>query len=158
MRRRKKTLLRPEHKRARLRWARWVLRRTVATLAHWIYTDGTVFYLARGANEKLQSGRAALGPHVWRQADGSDALYEDCVGPSSYAKAQGIPVRIWGLLLNAVLYIFVLPMGKVMNRTIYERVVRQKLPVWIRQGFRTRGKTFWCRTMSVASGLTSQGG
>ena len=38
-------------------------------------------------------------------ADGSDGLYEDCVRPSSYYKAQGIPVRIWGLLANGQLFV-----------------------------------------------------
>ena len=42
-------------------------------------------------------------------ADGSDGLYEDCVGPSSYYKAQGIPVRIWGLLANGQLFVAVRP-------------------------------------------------
>ncbi len=42
--------------------------------------------------------------------------YEDCVGPSSYWKAQGLPVRVWGLLANGVLHITVLPEGNCMNR------------------------------------------
>ena len=44
-----------------------------------------------------------------RLADGSDGLYEDRVGPSSYYRAQGIPVRIWGLLANGQLFVMVLP-------------------------------------------------
>ena len=42
-------------------------------------------------------------------ADGSDGLYEGCVGPSSYYKAQGTPVRIWGLPANGQLFVTVLP-------------------------------------------------
>ena len=98
LRRRRKTLVSEVHRAARIQWAEWVLARTVTTLSRWAYTDGTVFYLARDATQQLSAGRAALGTHVWRQADGSDAMYQDCVGPSAYWKAQGLPVRIWGLL------------------------------------------------------------
>ena len=99
LRRRRKTLVTEVHRLARVQWAKWVLTRTVATLSRWAYTDGTVFYLARDVTSQVSTARAALGPQVWRQADGSDALYEDCVGPSAYWKAQGLPVRIWGLLV-----------------------------------------------------------
>ena len=42
-----------------------------------------VFYLARCVTEQLDKNRAALGAGVWKQADGSDALFEECVGPSA---------------------------------------------------------------------------
>ena len=67
---------------------------------------------------------------MWRQANGSDALYEDCVGPSSYAKGQGYPVRVWGLLLEGVLFIFVLPFGEVMNRVWYAWIVAHFFGKW----------------------------
>lgn len=98
LRRRRKTLVSEAHRVLRIEWAQWVLARTVATLSRWAYTDGTVFYLANDVTSQLSKTRAALGPYVWRRADGSDALYEDCVGPSSYWKSQGLPVRLWGLL------------------------------------------------------------
>ena len=41
--------------------------------------------------------------------DGSDALQDQNVGASSYAKAQGQPVKIWGLLGNGHLEYFLLP-------------------------------------------------
>ena len=85
-------------------------------LNKWGYPDGTVFYLARTDAEVQGHKRGALGPYVWRRASGSDALYEDCVGPSAYWKAQGMPVRVWGLLTNSVLNITVLPAGECMNR------------------------------------------
>ncbi len=44
-------------------------------------------------------------------ADGSDGPYEDCVRPSPYYKAQGVNVRIWGLLANGQLFVMVLPKG-----------------------------------------------
>ena len=44
MRRRRKTLVLPHHKVARIAWAQWVLTRNVLTLSRWMYTDGTVFY------------------------------------------------------------------------------------------------------------------
>ncbi len=61
-------------------------------------------------------------------ADVSDGLYEDCVGPSSYYKAQGIPVRIWGLRANGQLFVMVL--RKVGGMSIAKRVPRN--PIMIR--------------------------
>ena len=51
---------------------------------------------------------------------------QDCVGPSSHWKAQGKPVRVWGLLANGVLFITALPEGNVMNRWWYEWVVERR--------------------------------
>ena len=98
LRRRRKTLVSETGRALRVEWAHWVLARTVATLSRWAYTDGTVFYLAKDAMSQLSKARAALGPYVWRHANGSDGLYHDCVGPSAYWKSQGLPVRLWGLL------------------------------------------------------------
>ena len=97
--------------------------------------DGTVFYLARTATQKNDKGRLALGRMVWQMADGSDALFEECLGPSSYAKGQGQAIRIWGLLIAGVLFIYVLPKDKVMNRSEYEKLIRTKFPGWIRSVF-----------------------
>ena len=132
-RRRRKSLVPEAHKVARLDWAAWVLARTVSTLARWAYTDGTVFYIARCQSELESKARAALGPYVWRMANGADALYEDCVGPSSYAKAQGKAIRVWGLLVAGVLFITVLPVGEVMNRWTYAKIIKNKFPGWLRQ-------------------------
>ena len=85
-RRRRKSLLSAEHKVARLAWADWVLLRAQKTLSRWAFTDGTSFYLARSDTELTSKRRAALGSHVWRRADGHDALFEaglwfTCVQP-----------------------------------------------------------------------------
>ena len=122
LRRRRKTVVPHAHKLPRLEWAAWVLTRTSVTLARWAYTDGTTFFLARSQTELESKARLALGAFVYRMANGSDGLYEDCVGPSSYAKAQGTPVRIWGMLVAGILFIYVLPTGKGMNRTLYTEV------------------------------------
>jgi transposase len=135
LRRRRKSLVPSRHKAGRLAWAAWVLSRRSSSLARWAYSDGTVFYLARSHGEEEDKQRAALGPFVWRSTDGSDALYEDCVGPSQYWKGQGVPIRIWGLLLAGTLFITVLPKGATMNRWWYEWVVDQKFPGWIRKMF-----------------------
>ena len=39
LRRRRKTLVSKEHREARIQWAKWVMRRTAATLSRRIYTD-----------------------------------------------------------------------------------------------------------------------
>ena len=107
----------------------------MSTLSRWAYTDGTVFYLARTVVEQASKKRAALGPFVWRQANGSDALYEDCVGPSQYWKAQGRPVRIWGLLAAGMLFVYVLPEGESMNRWRYAWIVNTMFPRWLQKAF-----------------------
>ena len=39
---------------------------------------------------------------------GQDGLFDENVGPSLYAKAQGMPVKIWGFLGNGRLEYYVL--------------------------------------------------
>jgi hypothetical protein len=109
LRQTRKTLVLKQHKLGRTTFGNWILGRKADTLERWVYVDGTTWFLAKGWDQLDQKQRAALGPHVWRMADGSDGLFEDCVGPSSYAKAQGTAVRIWGMLANGRLYVTVLP-------------------------------------------------
>ena len=135
MRRRKQTLLTEAHRVARVAFAKWVLEQRAEALRMWGYTDGTVFYLARSEPEKTSSGRMALGPFVWRMADGSDALYQDCVGPSSYAKAQGRPVRVWGMLANGTFSYGILPEGERMNVGNYTKVIGKSFGPWLQDAF-----------------------
>ena len=51
--------------------------------------------------------------------DGKDALFQDTIGPSSYGKAQGKPVKVWGMLSEGALKIRILPDGDHMNRWWY---------------------------------------
>ena len=133
LRRRRKTLVPSVHKVSRLDWAVWVLARTGATLARWAFSDGTSFYLGRSENEVEQKTRGALGPYVWRHADGRDGLFEDCVGPSSYWKAQGMPVKIWGLLVAGVLFVWVLPKEKNMTGDLYAWLIEHKFAPWLKR-------------------------
>ena len=96
LRRRVKTAVPCDSKRARLEYANLVLTRRQTTLNRFVYTDGTTFYLARGLSELADKKRAALGRHVWKSANGKDWLWDENVGPSLYAKAQGRPVNILG--------------------------------------------------------------
>ena len=138
LRRRRKSIVPSVHMSARVSWARWVLKQTDASLKKWAFTDGTAFYLARSVAEQESSVRAALGPFMYRMADGSDALYHDCIGPSSYKKSQGRCVRIWGLLLCGALFIYVLPEGECMNRIWYEWLLLHYFPKWIAKTFGKR--------------------
>ena len=72
LRRRRKTFVPKVHKASRVAFAKWVLRRHVSTLRRWVFSDGTVFYLARTFEETEDKKRGALGPMMWRQANGSD--------------------------------------------------------------------------------------
>ena len=60
---------------------------------------------------------------------------QDCAGPSSHWKAQGKPVRVWGLLADGLLFITVLPEGNVMNRWWYEWVVERRFDEWLGTAF-----------------------
>ncbi|CAK0803632.1 unnamed protein product, partial [Prorocentrum cordatum] len=96
----------------------------------WAYVDGTTYYLDRTADEHEHAVRRSLGSHAWRKSDNSDALYADCVAPSSYNKAQGQPVRVWGMLASGVLNIHVLDEGEVMDRSVYVELIEDKFDEW----------------------------
>ena len=69
-------------------------------------------------------------------------FFQDCVGPSAYAKAQGNCVRIWGLLFAGILCIFVLPPGQVMNTTWYTWIVENKFREWLDMAFYRSTKVY----------------
>ena len=89
-----------------------------------------MFYLDRTDDEHEHSKRRALGTHVWRRSDNKDALYEDCIGPSSYSKGQGIPFKVWGMLACGVLHIHVLAEGESMDKHVYSDLVENKFEEW----------------------------
>ena len=132
------------HKAQRLLYCRWLRKQKDAVLRKFAYTDGTTFYLARGPAEATQKQRAALGPCVYRMANGKDGLWDENVGPSLYAKAQGLPVKIRGLFADGQLHYHVLPADgrKTTNMNIkrYNSLVKSKFAMWKRACFpRTRG-------------------
>ncbi len=135
---RKKTLVTEAHRAARVVWARWVLARTTQTLSKWVYTDGCVLYLARDVSSQASAVRGALGPYIWRLADSSDALYQDCDGPSANWKAQGQPVKVWGLLAAGVLFVYILPEGESMNRWKYAWLIEKMFARWLGKAFGVR--------------------
>ena len=89
LRGRKKFLVPKKYKEDRLAFASWVMRRHDSTLEQCAYSDGTVFYLERTQEENEHGHRRSLGSSVWRRADLSDALYEDCVGPRNTCSSLG---------------------------------------------------------------------
>ena len=130
------------HKEQRIAFARFILSKHQSTLDRFAYTDGVAIYLARTYDEKDQKGRLALGKYVWRMANGSDGLFEDNIGPSMYAKAQGLPVKLWGFLANGKLFYWVLPVDPDpekktthMNGERYQHLVNTKFPVWRQEAF-----------------------
>ena len=98
LRRRRKPIVTKEYLRERINYCHGVKRKHDATLLKWAYTDGTTYFLDRTEPEHQHSQRHSLGTHVWRRSDNTDALYQDCIGPSSYSKGQGIAVRVWGVV------------------------------------------------------------
>ena len=131
------------HKDARIAFARAVLQRRCQTLQRWAYTDGTSFYLARGPIEDSQKKRAALGRFVWRRASCKEGLFDSNVGPSLYAKAQGLPVKIWGFLARGRLEYWVLPADPEeptkktthMTGERYGELIKAKFAAWRRACF-----------------------
>eukprot|EP00973_Karenia_brevis_P091447 12407481-Karenia_brevis.AAC.1 len=140
--RRRKTWIPDEHKESRLEYCKAVLRKHRTTLDRYAYTDGTAWYLARSAAEQGDKKKLALGRHVWREATGKDGLYNDNVGPSLYAKAQGLPVKIWGFFANGRLEYWVLPADPEdgrksthMNGQTYNELIEAKFSMWRRACF-----------------------
>lgn len=90
------------------------------------------FYLARSEKEAEDKERACLGRYVWRMANGEDGLWDENVGPSCYAEAQGKPVKIWGMFGDGKLEYFVLPADGQkttnMNGARYNALVKLGLP------------------------------
>ena len=130
LRRRRKSLVPDKYIPERLEYAEWVLAQRADSLRKWAYVDGTVWFLTKDEAEQQQRQRLALGPYIYRMADCSDALMSDCVGPSSYAKGQGTPVKVWGLLAEGVLHVYVLPAGQAMNRWWFAWLVEHRLVHW----------------------------
>jgi hypothetical protein len=136
--RRMKSFVPAPHKESRLLFSDFVTHKHQATLDRWAYTDGTSFYLARGPMENLQKKRLALGRCVWRQASGKDGLFDDNIGPPLYAKAQGLPVKIWGFFANGRLEYWVLPVDPDapskktthMNGQRYQEMINSKFARW----------------------------
>ena len=130
LRRRRKTLVLKVHRPPRIKYCKWVLKQQQQFLDQWCWSDGTVFFLDRGEAENEETQRAALGTHVWRMTDGSDALFDDCVGPSCYKKGQGHPVKVWGLLADGKLHIHVLQQGETLNKELFQEIVEDFFGQW----------------------------
>jgi transposase len=135
LRRRKKRLIPESSVVLRLLWKDRVKKATAKFLKRWVYADGVTFYLDLTAAQACDKKRLALGIYVYRGTDQREALFKDCVGPSSYAKGQGAPVRVWGMLVNGHLNIAVLAAKETINRRTYSKIIRQHYPTWL-HGFR----------------------
>ena len=103
LRRRNKCRVGSQYLDERLAYCESVKRKHQSTLNKWAYTDGTLFYLDRSTAEAEDSKRRTLGTHVWRRSENKDAMHQDCLGPSSYSKGQGIPVKVWGTVRSFLL-------------------------------------------------------
>ena len=149
--RRGKAAIAKKYKPQRLAYSQWVSAQPQRDLNRWAYVDGTTFYLARTAEEQEDKERHALGKFCYRLLDGSDSLEDQNVGPSSYAKAQGQPIKIWGFLCDGRLEYMVLPKGhdtrgkettQHMNGVRYRRMVTQYFPAWRKACFPRGGRVF----------------
>ena len=131
------------HREMRVVFARARLCMRQSTLDRYAFTDGAAFYLARSPAEAAEKGRFALGKMVWRYADGRDGLFNDTVGPSLYAKAQGRPVKVWGFMANGRVEYHVLPVDPEnpkkkstnMNTKRYHDLINRRFATWRRACF-----------------------
>ena len=103
------------HLKPRIRHSQKVLDTPDEELLRWAYTDGMTIYLDRGEEDFEHSQQAALGTCVWRESSNREALFQDIIGPSAYRKAQGLPLRIWGMLAAGKINITILEEVEVMN-------------------------------------------
>ena len=147
--RRRKAAIEAKYKPGRLSYAAWLLKQDQEYLNTFCYVDGTTFFLANDEAQHADKQRASLGRKVWRREDGSESLEDKNVGPSSYAKAQGKPVKIWGLLGDGHLEYFVVPeivdekgrkRSANMNGDRYEHMVKTKFKIWKKKMFPRKGK------------------
>ncbi len=146
VRRAKRRIYGPD-KKQRVTYSNWVKRQPQEELDEWAYTDGTTWYLARTMNELTDKETLGLGKFVWRMANGKDGLWEENVGPSCYAKSQGLPVKIWGLFGNGRLEYFVLPKDGTnkttnMNGARYNKLVKTHFAKWRRSCFGRKARVF----------------
>ena len=148
--RRAKAAVGKKYKSARLEYCNWVLKQPQRDLNRWAYVDGTSWYLARTPTEHEDKHRAALGKHCWRMRTGEDSLEDQHVGASSYAKAQGQPIKIWGFFCDGRLDYYVLPKTHAkngrestqhMNGTRYKAFVAANFSKWRHKCF-ARGRVF----------------
>jgi len=95
-----------------------------------LYVGGAVYYLDGTEDGHEHSKGRALGTYVWRKSDNKDALDQDCIGPSAYSKAQGKPVRVWGMLACGGIHIHVLEEGETLDRYVYSEIVEDKYDDW----------------------------
>ena len=141
--RRQKSWLPPVHKEQRLAYCAWLKARHQQTVDRFAYTDGTTWFLAVGPSDAGDKKRVALGKRVWRMSSGKDALWDDSISPSLYAKAQGRPIKIWGFLANGRLEYWALPQdhdapkykSTNMNGDRYNDLVKTRFGKWRRQCF-----------------------
>ena len=131
LRRRRKTIVTKMYLKRRVEYCHAALAKKQKTLDTWAYTDGTVFYLDRDIAENEETHLAALGGWVWRRSDRRDALFQENLGPSTYRKAQGAPVRIWGVLAAGTLYVHVIDEGEVMNTENYVELIEDEFETWM---------------------------
>jgi len=134
LRRRRKSAVPPAWKAKRIQYCKWLQTLPKRHLRRFAYTDGTTFYLARSPVDFDGKQRAGLGPGVWRMSSGKDGLWDANIGPSLYAKSQGLPVKIWGLFANGRLEYWVLPRDGQkttnMNTETYCTLVNGKFKEW----------------------------
>ena len=130
LRRRSTSIVEKQYLQPRIQYCQGVKRKHQSSLEKWAYTDGTVYYLDRSDAEAEQSKRRSLGTHVWRRSENKDAMHQDCLGPSSYSKGQGIPVKVWGMLAMGVLHIHILEEGESMNQMLYAELIEDKFEDW----------------------------
>ena len=112
LRRRKKRVVSAAHREGREAYVRWIRKCTDIFVKELAFADGTTFYLARGQSKKEDQRRRGLGPFVWRMTTNRDGLFSDSVGPSLYASNQGKPIKVWGILSNGHLCIYLLPLNE----------------------------------------------
>ena len=128
--RRDKSKVSSEFLEERVDYSKSVKRKAPNTLLRYCYTDGTCWYLDKSEADFEQTQHAALGSRVWRRWDGKDALWEECIGPSKYNKAQGHPVRIWGMLACGRLHVQVLEEGEAMCEDLYVELIEDHFEEW----------------------------
>jgi len=149
--RRGKAAIARKYKPERLTWSDWVVTQPQKDLNRYAYIDGTTFYLAKTAEQHEDKERASLGKFCYRMENGEDSLEDRNVGPSCYAKAQGLPVKIWGFFCDGRLEYYVMPKDRTekgalttqhMNGERYRKMVTKHFANWRKKCLPNGGRLF----------------
>ena len=113
----------------RVIYAKRVLKWKAARFNQLVFVDGATLYFPASVKQAHEKHRASVGAKVIRQQH--ERLEPDCVGSPGYSKAQGHPIKFWGMLYKGKLKIKIHEDN--MTSDQYVNLVHKWMPKALRQ-------------------------